>query len=89
MRRVAIAAAAALVLTLGVGTASADTFAVVPDSPAAPLVLPSAETPNGFEPFQHFDRGGVIFGGEGGRAGKQIIGHSRAIPTVAFGWKRC
>ena len=42
MRR--LLAAAALVLALGTSTASADTFAVVPA--AAPVVLPSAETPN-------------------------------------------
>jgi murein DD-endopeptidase MepM/ murein hydrolase activator NlpD len=44
-----VIAAAALVLAVGAGTASADTFAVVPESPpvaAGPLVLPSAETPN-------------------------------------------
>jgi murein DD-endopeptidase MepM/ murein hydrolase activator NlpD len=43
-------AAAAVVLALGAGTASADTFAVVPDTVPAlasgPAVLPSAETPN-------------------------------------------
>jgi len=42
MRR--LLAAAALVLALGTGSASADTFAVVPES--APAVLPSSETPN-------------------------------------------
>jgi len=42
----AMLVAALLVLVLGTGTASADTFEVVPDSPAVPLVLPSAETPN-------------------------------------------
>ncbi|MGH3072835.1 MAG: lytic murein transglycosylase [Gaiellaceae bacterium] len=46
-----LAAAAALVLALGAGSASADTFAVVPDVPDAPVVtapsvLPSAEVPN-------------------------------------------
>ncbi|HWL32491.1 MAG TPA: lytic murein transglycosylase [Gaiellaceae bacterium] len=49
MRRFA-AAAALLALALGAGTASADTFAVVPESfvavPAGPVVLPSAEVPN-------------------------------------------
>ena len=44
MRRAA--AAALLVLALGSGTASADTFAVVPAAPAAPLALPSADVPN-------------------------------------------
>ena len=48
MRR--LAAAATLALALGAGSASADTFAIVPD-PAeplltAPVVLPSAEVPN-------------------------------------------
>jgi murein DD-endopeptidase MepM/ murein hydrolase activator NlpD len=43
----AFLALAALALALGAGTASADTFAVVPAAPQAPLVLPSAETPNG------------------------------------------
>ena len=46
MRSLFAAAALAVVLTLGAGSASADTFAVVPDVTAAPLVLPSAETPN-------------------------------------------
>ena len=44
------AAAALLALALGVGTASADTFAVVPNSfavvPEGPVTLPSAEVPN-------------------------------------------
>ena len=51
MRR--LAAAALLALVLGVGTASADTFAVVPDRPDnfvvvpdGPVALPSAEIPN-------------------------------------------
>ena len=48
MRR--LAAAALLILTLGTGTASADTFAVVPEAAApaavAPTALPSAEIPN-------------------------------------------
>ena len=48
MRR--FAAAAVLALALGAGTASADTFAVVPDSfvavPEGPVALPSAEVPN-------------------------------------------
>ena len=48
MRR--FAAAAVLALALGAGTASADTFAVVPDSfvavPDGPVALPSAEVPN-------------------------------------------
>ena len=51
MRR--LAAAALLALVLGVGTASADTFAVVPDTPDnfvvvpdGPVALPSAEIPN-------------------------------------------
>ena len=51
MRR--LAAAALLALALGVGTASADTFAVVPDRPdnfvvvpEGPVVVPSAEVPN-------------------------------------------
>jgi murein DD-endopeptidase MepM/ murein hydrolase activator NlpD len=47
MRR--LAAAAVVVLALGSGSASADTFAVVPEAqPAAavPVVLPSAEIPN-------------------------------------------
>ena len=43
-------AVAAVALTLGVGSASADTFAVVPDTfavePSGPVVLPSAEVPN-------------------------------------------
>jgi murein DD-endopeptidase MepM/ murein hydrolase activator NlpD len=40
-------AAAALVLALGAGSASADTFAVVPEATApAPLIVPSAEAPN-------------------------------------------
>lgn len=39
-------AAAALVLVLGTGAARADTFALVPETTAAPAVLPSAETPN-------------------------------------------
>jgi murein DD-endopeptidase MepM/ murein hydrolase activator NlpD len=36
----------ASVLALGAGSASADTFAVVPEAAPAVLVLPSAETPN-------------------------------------------
>ena len=48
MRR--LAAAATLALVLGVGSASADTFAIVPDQAepllTAPVVLPSAEVPN-------------------------------------------
>ena len=44
MRR--LLALAALVLSLGAGTASADTFAVAPDVPAGPFVLPSSEVPN-------------------------------------------
>ena len=43
MRR--LVAAAVLVLALGAGTASADTFAVVPDTPVV-SALPSAEVPN-------------------------------------------
>jgi murein DD-endopeptidase MepM/ murein hydrolase activator NlpD len=47
--RVAIASAL-LALVLGAGTASADTFAVVPETfaevPGAPVALPSAEVPN-------------------------------------------
>ena len=43
MRR--LAAAAALVLALGAGTASADTFALVPETPVVTM-LPSAEVPN-------------------------------------------
>jgi murein DD-endopeptidase MepM/ murein hydrolase activator NlpD len=39
-------AVGALVLALGAGTASADTFAVVPETPAQATVLPSAELPN-------------------------------------------
>ena len=46
-------AVAALALVLGVGSASADTFAVVPETsldapvaPVAPIALPTAETPN-------------------------------------------
>ena len=43
-------AAAVLALVLGAGTASADTFAVAPESfvevPSGPFVLPSAEVPN-------------------------------------------
>ena len=42
----AFLALAALALTLGAGTASADTFAVVPEAPEAPAFLPSADTPN-------------------------------------------
>ena len=46
----ALLAVAAVALTLGVSAASADTFAIVPDSfvevPAGPVVLPSAEVPN-------------------------------------------
>ena len=42
----AFLALAELVLTLGAGTASADTFAVVPETPEAPAFLPSADTPN-------------------------------------------
>ena len=37
---------ALLVLALGAGTASADTFAVVADTPTEPMILPSAELPN-------------------------------------------
>jgi murein DD-endopeptidase MepM/ murein hydrolase activator NlpD len=48
MRR--LSAAALLVLALSAGTASADTFAVVPDRfvavPEGPVALPSAEVPN-------------------------------------------
>jgi murein DD-endopeptidase MepM/ murein hydrolase activator NlpD len=48
MRR--LAAAALLALALGAGTASADTFTVVPDSfavvPDGPVALPTAEIPN-------------------------------------------
>ena len=48
MRR--LIAAALLALALGTGSASADTFAVVPDQfvtvPEAPITLPSAEVPN-------------------------------------------
>ena len=48
MRR--LLAVALFVITLGTGTASADTFAVLPESPvwvpAGPVVLPSAEVPN-------------------------------------------
>jgi murein DD-endopeptidase MepM/ murein hydrolase activator NlpD len=43
MRR--LAAAAVLALALGTGSASADTFAVVPEAPFA-VALPSAEVPN-------------------------------------------
>ena len=43
MRRVL--AAAALVLTLGAGSASADTFTVLPETPVV-AILPSAEVPN-------------------------------------------
>ena len=39
-------AAGALALALGAGTASADTFAVVPETPVAWTALPSAEVPN-------------------------------------------
>ena len=42
----ALLAVCALALALGAGSASADTFAVVPETPAASLVLPSAEVPN-------------------------------------------
>jgi len=48
MRR--LIAVSLLVLALGAGTASADTFAVVPDQfvalPETPQALPSAEVPN-------------------------------------------
>jgi murein DD-endopeptidase MepM/ murein hydrolase activator NlpD len=47
MRR--LAAAATLALALGTGSASADTFAIVPEEPGlvtAPVALPSAEVPN-------------------------------------------
>jgi murein DD-endopeptidase MepM/ murein hydrolase activator NlpD len=37
---------AALALVLGAGSASADTFAVVPDAPVVPFAVPSSETPN-------------------------------------------
>ena len=46
MRSLLAAAALAVVLSLGAGSASADTFAVVPDVTTAPLVLPSAEIAN-------------------------------------------
>ena len=46
MRSLLAAAALAVVLSLGTGSASADTFAVVPDVTTAPLVLPSAEVAN-------------------------------------------
>ena len=46
MRTLLAAAALAVVLTLGAGSASADTFAVVPDAATSLSVLPSAETPN-------------------------------------------
>ena len=39
-------AATVLALALGAGSASADTFAVVPETPVAPFALPSSETPN-------------------------------------------
>jgi len=39
-------AVCALALALGAGSASADTFAVVPETPVASLALPSAEAPN-------------------------------------------
>jgi murein DD-endopeptidase MepM/ murein hydrolase activator NlpD len=42
----ALLAAAAALLALGVGSASADTFAVVPEGGPPPVALPSAETPN-------------------------------------------
>ncbi len=45
----AVLAAAAAVFALGAGSASADTFAVVPEeslTPVAPFALPTAETPN-------------------------------------------
>ena len=42
----ALLAVGALVLALGAGTASADTFAVVPETPEESFVLPSAEVPN-------------------------------------------
>src|SRR5918995_5215520 len=44
MRR--LLACGALVLALGAGSASADTFAVVSETPAGPVVLPSSEVPN-------------------------------------------
>ena len=44
MRR--LLACGALVLALGAGSASADTFAVVPETHAGPVVLPSSEVPN-------------------------------------------
>lgn len=43
----ALLAVGSLVLALGAGTASADTFAVVPETAAVETVLPSAEAPNG------------------------------------------
>jgi murein DD-endopeptidase MepM/ murein hydrolase activator NlpD len=46
MRSLLAAAAMVVVLTLGAGSASADTFAVVPDVTTALFVLPSAETAN-------------------------------------------
>jgi murein DD-endopeptidase MepM/ murein hydrolase activator NlpD len=39
-------AVGALVLALGAGSASADTFAVVPEAPAVSVTLPSSEIPN-------------------------------------------
>ena len=42
----ALLAVGALVLALGAGTASADTFAVVPETSTSSFVLPSAELPN-------------------------------------------
>src|SRR5688572_14962500 len=39
-------ACGALVLALGAGNASADTFAVVAETPTGPVVLPSSELPN-------------------------------------------
>jgi len=42
----ALLAVGALALALGPGSASADTFAIVPETPVAPVVLPSAEVPN-------------------------------------------
>jgi murein DD-endopeptidase MepM/ murein hydrolase activator NlpD len=42
----ALLASGALVLALGAGSASADTFAVVSETPAAWMSLPSAEAPN-------------------------------------------
>jgi murein DD-endopeptidase MepM/ murein hydrolase activator NlpD len=41
-----VLAVAVLALVLGAGSASADTFAVVPDTPTVPFALPTSETPN-------------------------------------------